>query len=257
MSPLAPPIIVVTDLDGTLLDHHTYSFEAALPALNLLKRLQIPVIANTSKTTAEWLDMRDNFDNRDPYVVENGSALVFENQTIVLGTPREEILQKVLPLHASFKFRTYAEASIQDIVDWTGLSRREAALSATRDYSEPLLWEDGPEKEREFCELIASYGLQTLRGGRFLHVLGPTDKGKALSLLRNEGSHLIALGDRPNDFAMLKAADTGIVIAAPDYTHQIVSQEFLQSTKPGPAGWNEMVGPVVLRLHRDLQQDVA
>ena len=28
--------LVFTDMDGTLLDHHTYSFDAAKPALNAL-----------------------------------------------------------------------------------------------------------------------------------------------------------------------------------------------------------------------------
>jgi HAD superfamily hydrolase (TIGR01484 family) len=46
-------LLVFTDLDGTLLDHHTYSFEPALPALNSLKEKNIPLIICTSKTRAE------------------------------------------------------------------------------------------------------------------------------------------------------------------------------------------------------------
>ncbi|MCG8099497.1 MAG: mannosyl-3-phosphoglycerate phosphatase, partial [Candidatus Thiodiazotropha taylori] len=34
--------LVFTDLDGTLLDHHSYDFSPALPALRLLKENQIP-----------------------------------------------------------------------------------------------------------------------------------------------------------------------------------------------------------------------
>ena len=30
--------LVFTDMDGTLLDHHTYSFEAAKPALTALEK---------------------------------------------------------------------------------------------------------------------------------------------------------------------------------------------------------------------------
>lgn len=49
--------LVSTDLDGTLLDHHTYSWHAALPALQKCSELAIPVVLNTSKTLAEveWL----------------------------------------------------------------------------------------------------------------------------------------------------------------------------------------------------------
>ena len=39
-------LLVFTDLDGTLLDHDTYSFEAALPCINLLKNNDIPIIIN-------------------------------------------------------------------------------------------------------------------------------------------------------------------------------------------------------------------
>ena len=45
--------LVFTDMDGTLLDHHTYSFEAAKPALKALEEKDIPVVPTTSKTFAE------------------------------------------------------------------------------------------------------------------------------------------------------------------------------------------------------------
>jgi phosphoglycolate phosphatase-like HAD superfamily hydrolase len=45
--------IVFSDLDGTLLDHETYLFDAAQPALNALKARDIPLILASSKTRAE------------------------------------------------------------------------------------------------------------------------------------------------------------------------------------------------------------
>ena len=50
--------LVFTDMDGTLLDHHTYSFDAAKPALNALDEKNIPVIPTTSKTFAELQPLR-------------------------------------------------------------------------------------------------------------------------------------------------------------------------------------------------------
>ena len=46
-------LLVFSDLDGTLLDHATYSFEPARPALDRLRNLGIPLILTTSKTAAE------------------------------------------------------------------------------------------------------------------------------------------------------------------------------------------------------------
>ena len=45
--------IIFSDLDGTLLDHHTYSFENAQPALDLVKKNNIPLILVSSKTRME------------------------------------------------------------------------------------------------------------------------------------------------------------------------------------------------------------
>ncbi|MCG7852909.1 MAG: HAD hydrolase family protein, partial [Methanosarcinaceae archaeon] len=45
--------VVFTDLDGTLIDHDTYSYKAARPALAALKKQGIPLIFCTSKTRAE------------------------------------------------------------------------------------------------------------------------------------------------------------------------------------------------------------
>ena len=45
--------IIFTDLDGTLLDHRTYTYEPALEALSVIKSHQIPLILTSSKTKAE------------------------------------------------------------------------------------------------------------------------------------------------------------------------------------------------------------
>jgi len=50
---MASCFVIFTDLDGTLLDAETYSYEAARPALAMLKKRQIPVVLCTSKTRAE------------------------------------------------------------------------------------------------------------------------------------------------------------------------------------------------------------
>ena len=42
--------VIYTDLDGTLLDHHTYSFDAARSTIAALSERGIPVIPCTSKT---------------------------------------------------------------------------------------------------------------------------------------------------------------------------------------------------------------
>lgn len=48
-----PHLIIFSDLDGTLLDHDDYRWQAAGPALDRLKAAQIPLVLNSSKTMPE------------------------------------------------------------------------------------------------------------------------------------------------------------------------------------------------------------
>jgi predicted mannosyl-3-phosphoglycerate phosphatase (HAD superfamily) len=65
-SPSITPVIF-TDLDGSLLDHYTYSFAAATPLLDELNSQEIPVIPITSKTYAEVIRLRRFMGNSPPF----------------------------------------------------------------------------------------------------------------------------------------------------------------------------------------------
>lgn len=67
--------LVFTDLDGTLLNHHNYSVEAALPCIQKLHQLDIPVIFNTSKTFHESVELQKLLQINAPFIVENGSSI--------------------------------------------------------------------------------------------------------------------------------------------------------------------------------------
>ena len=67
--------IIFTDLDGSLLDHRTYSYSAASPMLATLKKNKIPLIPVSSKTFDEIIILRRRLNNNDPFIVENGAAI--------------------------------------------------------------------------------------------------------------------------------------------------------------------------------------
>ncbi|MEO0354349.1 MAG: HAD hydrolase family protein, partial [Cyanobacteria bacterium P01_A01_bin.3] len=75
-------LLVFTDLDATLVDHQTYSYEAALPAIARLKQLDYPIIFNSSKTIAEQQHLRAELDIQTPFIVENGAAVVIPPGTL-------------------------------------------------------------------------------------------------------------------------------------------------------------------------------
>ena len=74
-----PNLIVYTDLDGSLLDGTTYSYEPATPALAALREQGIPLVLVSSKTRAEMEPLRQRLDHRDPFIVENGGAVAVSN----------------------------------------------------------------------------------------------------------------------------------------------------------------------------------
>ena len=96
-------LLVFTDLDGSLMEHESYSIEAARPALDELAARQIPLILNSSKSAAEMTAIQQQLELRHPFICENGAALFRPNEeTIEFATPRELWLQRVHALRDQF-----------------------------------------------------------------------------------------------------------------------------------------------------------
>ncbi|MFV8781934.1 HAD-IIB family hydrolase [Microbulbifer sp. SA54] len=269
--PQREPWLIVTDLDGTLLDHFTYSHTAAEPALKLLEEKGIPLILNSSKTRDEMQELRRSLNNHHPFIVENGSAIFIpvgyfpqkpqhareESGYWILepGTPRASLLD-FLERDQQQHPRTYLNfhaASTEEIVAATGLSGAEAEQAQARDYSEPLLWQGNEQQKAAFVARANAAGFTTLQGGRFLHLLGQTDKGVATRLLKKTYQHfsdqtyrLIASGDGPNDLDMLKVADIAILVRSPAHPPPPLAHPQLIVTRAlGPFGWGQAIQGVL------------
>lgn len=266
----APPLLVVTDLDGTLLDHFTYSPAEALGTLRHLQHLGIPVIFNTSKTAEETRALGETLALSDPFIVENGSAIHYPKRSFptmragtvsrgdcwvqTLGLTRNEVAVRLAPFESEFRFTRIASLPLDRFMAMTGLSMTAAQRAGRRQYSELLLWNDDPEALSTFSARLRAAGLNLLQGGRFLHVLGDTDKGHALDRVRTaypRDTPVLALGDSGNDLAMLLKADYAAWVRSP--VHGIPGTEAAGnipvSEQVGPAGWAECVDKLLLQLH--------
>ena len=78
-------IVVFTDLDGTLLDASTYSFEAARPALDALRQQDIPLVLVSSKTRAEIEPIRGRLKQVHPFITENGGGCLYPEQLLLVS----------------------------------------------------------------------------------------------------------------------------------------------------------------------------
>ena len=266
-----PPFIIVTDLDGTLLDHYTYSWEAAKPAMEFAQTLSIPIIINTSKTRQEVELLQNNLSICAPFIVENGSALYIpqdfytsetQNKLLDLGTQENALIQLLFGATRSticefvyqlrnehrFKFSGYSDWNIEKLMQITGLDEVGAKLSMQRSFSEPLVWDDSDQNFEHFASLIEQKGLKILKGGRFIHILGKTNKAKPMEFLmeavyNNNVTQSICLGDSPNDIDMLNKSDYAVCVKSPTGNYPKLTAKGItyHTEELGPKGWNEAI----------------
>lgn len=253
-----PDLMIVTDLDGTFLDHHDYSFDAALPMLERLRADDVPVVFCSSKTRAEItaLQARTGLDGH-AFVAENGAVVVAPGGRALAG-PSDGDLDR---LHAALGhirtrldlgFSTFSSATDETVADWTGLDVAAAGAARAREASEVLLWHaEDDDRADAFRAALAAAGLDLVRGGRFWHVLpAGRDKGAAIRTLiadheRRTGTvpRTIGLGDGPNDTSLLNAVDFAVVVRghgpAPGPLADDRPERVHRTTAPGPQGWTE------------------
>jgi mannosyl-3-phosphoglycerate phosphatase len=243
--------LVFTDLDGTLLDHDSYDHGPACPALERLRRAGIPVIPATSKTLAELDELAPTLGLSGPRVAENGSVSVLPGpRPLVEVTPPGYAGIRAFLAECreqrGWRFRGFGDMTLEEIGTHTAMGPDQAARAAQRLGSEPLLWLDERQAEAQFRAYAAQRGLRVVQGGRFLHLLGDTDKGRALhAVVRAWGGPVssIALGDSPNDRDLLLAADICVIVRRKDGGHLALPQrpDAIITEGAGPAGWNQAI----------------
>lgn len=273
-----PPLVVVfTDLDGCLLDGITYSWEPARGALAFLQARQVPLVLVSSKTRAELETIRAQLQLHHPFVSENGGAVFSpegyftvspeetirrdEYEVIELGTPYPLLRQALRELEQAVgvQLRGFGDMSTEEIAERTGLCEADVHLARQREYDEPFLIEGPTSLVTELQREARDRGLTVTHGGRFHHLMGDSDKGRAcLHLIEryrrqgHETSHglmSIALGDSVNDLPMLRVVDHPVLIPRPDGSHDpgIQLSNLIRAEGIGPAGWNRavlaLVGP--------------
>ncbi|MGE0453463.1 MAG: HAD-IIB family hydrolase [Vicinamibacteria bacterium] len=270
MSTGSLPWLVASDLDGCLLDASSYSFEPAREALSLLRRRRVPLVLATSKTRAELRPLARALDIGAPAIVENGGALTIPKghlrivpgarqvrgfQLVELGVARERLVKALGEISAEtgLRLRGFSAFGVRELRRLTGLDAEAARLALAREHDEPFLVEDPDPGDA--AELVAASaqrrGLRVTRGGRFFHLHGETDKGRALvELLRLYAAEArrfrtLALGDAANDLELLRAAERAILVPRSDGTFDPALTRGLPGAErahaPGPVGWNRAV----------------
>ncbi len=268
--------IIFTDLDGTLLDYHTYSFEKALPALELIRRKGIPLVVCSSKTRKEIEYYRDKIGNRHPFVTENGGGIIIPKNyfsfdlsglscpadkggdcgIIALGAPYADLRRAILRLREEgLAVRGFGDMTAEELSVLAGMSVEEALLAKERDFDEPFLFSGNCDELQKLIASVRAKGF-TITHGRFFHIHGDNDKGKAVSLLielyRREFGDIVtvAIGDRKNDIPMLRQVDYPITVQTPDGYYDLhgAVPHLIKAEGIGPEGWNSAIRDIISKV---------
>ncbi|MDA8082520.1 MAG: HAD-IIB family hydrolase [Nitrospiraceae bacterium] len=261
--------VIFTDLDGTLLDYSAYSFDRALPALDLIRQRGYPLVLCSSKTKREIEHYREKLANSHPFISENGGgifipmdyfdfapdipdyAVCAEDDYIVIrmgagyATLRKTI---VLLREKGFRVRGFGDMTGREISEVSGMTIEEAVMAKERHFDEPFFFEGTEEEKACLFDTIRGLGLYCTQG-RFLHLLGDNNKGKAVAVLsdlyRKQYGTIttMALGDSPNDIPMLRRVDFPVIVRKPDgsYHPHFSDAGTIKAPGPGPEGWNSAV----------------
>ncbi|MEH6480157.1 MULTISPECIES: HAD-IIB family hydrolase [Pseudoalteromonas] len=260
--------IIFTDLDGTLLDHADYNTNNISELLQQLQNAHIPVVFNTSKTFCEVIELKNDLNIQQPFIVENGAAVFipedyFELKPIgckkvgaywcyAMAKPLSSLLNDLNTLKADYKahYKLFSDLSSEQISELTGLNDAQARRAQTRDYSDPLYWYGNDELLTAFVNDVEALGYDIKIGGRFIHIAKNTDKSAAQQWLVKQFTHhfrkpltVIALGDSDNDKQMLEHANIAIIIANPASKKpvKLSHNKARYSQSPAPLGWIEEI----------------
>jgi len=265
---ITPKPIIFTDLDGTLLDQDTYSFESAEPALRQIRLERIPLVFSSSKTRTEIELYRKKLENDHPFISENGGAVFVpkhyfsfpfpydreleEYFVLELGTFYLQIIEvlKLIKKETGISIRGFSDLTEEELASLCGLSLEEAAFAKKREYDEPFIIEDGEDEVEIVKRKIEERGMNYVWGGKFHHILGKNDKGKAVEILKelyeNEFFSVltIGIGDSLNDLPMLLVVDHPIFIkGGGSFSLGALStiQGLTIAEGAGPQAWNKAI----------------
>ncbi len=273
MAPILPPkhlgqrsgvSVVITDLDGALLDAGAQGTRHADSGLEMLRLRGIPLVFCTSKTRAEIEFWRARLSNSHPFIAENGGAVYLprgyfpfaipsaairgDYDVVQFGSPLSALIETLAEASdkSGIRVRAFHHMNVREISASTGLPIEQAELASLREYDEPF--EIPGPRHRPLLKAIEKRGMRWTRGGRFYHITGGHDKSTAVQFLcglyrRAWGEAVIAgLGDAPNDIGFLCSVDIPVVVRSAHASEVRRAAPHSRVTRArGAAGWNEAV----------------
>jgi mannosyl-3-phosphoglycerate phosphatase len=250
-----------TDIDGTLLDHDSYSYEMSRTGIESLRERLIPLVLVSSKTLPEMKKLHDELRLDAPFIFENGGGICWQGDTIEwIGMKARDLygMKGALENAAGMTVRFITDMEAGEIAAVTGLSVERAELARQRTASLPFLVPAGRNIDAGDMErinrILGERGVAVTKGGRFYHLLSrDSDKGTAILKIvdryrkgRDGMLITVGIGDSENDIPMLMAVDRPFIVKKKNGTAiQTGLKTVREMTGIGPAGFSEAVAAVL------------
>ena len=263
-------VVLITDIDGTLVAHDTYDLGPAAEAVAGLQRAGIPVVLCSAKTRAEQEALRARLALDDPCIVENGAAVIFpvgfpgsragdgERELVTFGLSYREVREGLeqAALAAGVAVKGFGDLSIEDVAQLTGLTLARATKARTREFTETFVLEDPtPEREQRLAQHLEEVGMRMLHGARYWTALGQHDKAQAVQYVISRYRELgpvksCGVGDSASDIGILQEVDVPMLVQQADGSWADIELPGLkQLNGQGPLGWPH-AADVALGLER-------
>lgn len=225
--------LLLTDLDGTVLNRFTYQWEGNEARIRTLIHSGIPVIFSSSKTAAEQQALCEDLAVPVPFFSENGSAFhVPLNWTVQFPAGAEFMWQEIPLVPAGFSIqkvrdqlvgrlpgsiRLMTTLSDEELARLTGLTVGMASKARKKTYTDTLMLATGQGVSFMPADWLQSMNVQAEPGTRYVTIRhAGAGKDHAVSYLRTwlkethrVSLYLVAAGDGDNDLGMLATADEG------------------------------------------------
>ena len=268
-------ILIFSDLDGTFMNHQSYSYSDLNSFVSRIKR-KSEIIFNSSKTFFEMIKVYKKLNLKSPFIVENGGCIFFPSDYLNFKKIEEDFFKfenfiglslseknkdelknniNEIKFKNNFKFSFFSELNNEQLINLTNLKKEEINDCKKRGFSDPIYWEDNNSNFKIFKKKLEFKNINIFKGGRFVHFSSGYDKGvavnKFLEIYKKQKSNkffTISLGDSENDLSMLELTNYSCLIKSSKKKEKLYLKKTSNnyySEKEAPLGWKESLEYIV------------
>jgi mannosyl-3-phosphoglycerate phosphatase len=277
-------VVVVTDIDDSLLEPGARALPSERAALDFLASRGIPLVINSSRTHAEIERIQETLRLLTPSISEHGSALFIPSgcfpsipdraaravggHVIEFGRPYHEVVEtiRITGRELGVEIVGFADLTIEDAARELGVSDVEAQLAKLREYTELIRIADETDARRSHVlNALRRRGLRCWPMGRHHLVSATRDRAESLLTLKalwrhgwGEAPSIVGFGNSEDDVNWLRYADVAVIVQG---DHGGVDPRMLSklptarvSQQSGRLGWSDAIVERVAELLNERAQ---